>query len=101
MAKLRTDPDVAAREGFRTEIRVCRARLDMSQRGLADCMGEVPSVVSKLLAEPDRLSVERLRKIVRTLGPDPMVVLKLLGYSQRDLKAFANKNENGGNYGSE
>ncbi len=98
MARLRVEPEAAAREAFRTEIRVRRAVLDMNQRGLADCLGVVPSVMSKLLAEPDKISVERLRKIVKTLGPDPIVVLKLLGYSQKELKGLQ---MNGGNYESE
>lgn len=98
MARLRTDPEAAAREAFRKEIRIRRAELDIKQHELADQVGIVPSAMSKLIADPDKLSVERLRKIIKTLGPDPIIVLKLMGYSQKDLKAL---NMNGGNYESE
>lgn len=93
MARLRTEPETAAREAFRKEIRVRRAELDMNQRGLADSLGVVPSVMSKLLAEPDKISVERLRKIVKTLAPDPIVILKLLGYDNRELKRLTHNPE--------
>ena len=85
MAKLRTDPVVAARDGFQREIRVKRAELDMTQKLLGDRIGVCPSQMSKMLSDPDSIDVGKLRQIVAVLDPDPCVVLALLGYSSKAI----------------
>ena len=85
MARLRTDPAKAARDGFQREIRVKRAELDMTQKLLGDRIGVCPSQMSKMLADPDSIDVGRLRQIVAVLDPDPCVVLALLGYSSKAI----------------
>lgn len=94
MSKPRVDPEVAAREAFRKEVRVLRAELDMTQRELAGAIGVVPSVMSNLLANPDKISAGRLRKMVQTLRIDPLVMLAFLGYNQKEIrKQFTEKEE--------
>lgn len=85
MARLRTDPAKAARDGFQREIRVKRAELDMTQKLLGDRIGVCPSQMSKMLANPDSIDVGKLRQIVAVLEPDPCVVLALLGYSSKAI----------------
>lgn len=85
MARLRTDPAKAARDGFRREVRVRRAELDMTQKLLGDRIGVCPSQMSKMLANPDSIDVGKLRQIVAVLDPDPCVVLALLGYSPKAI----------------
>ena len=85
MARPRTDPAKAARDGFQREIRVRRAKLDMTQKLLGDRIGVCPSQMSKMLADPDSIDVGRLRQIVAVLEPDPCVVLALLGYSSKAI----------------
>lgn len=85
MARLRTDPAKAARDGFQKEIRVKRAELDMTQKLLGDRIGVCPSQMSKMLANPDSIDVGELRQIVAVLEPDPCVVLALLGYSSKAI----------------
>lgn len=92
MSRPRVNPEEAAREAFRREIRVLRAQCDMKQSALADVVGVVPSVMSNLLADPDKISVGRMRRIVGALKPDLMVMLTLLGYSKRDLKELQKEN---------
>ena len=77
-----------ARKDFQMEVRVQRARLDMTQRELSDQIGIAPSSMSELLADPDKLSVARLRGIIRALNMDPLTILHLLGFSDKALRAM-------------
>lgn len=72
--------EAEARDAFRMEVRLQRTRFGITQKELADRTGTDPSVMSRLMADPDRMSVERLRKIIRTLDINPEVVLAYLGY---------------------
>lgn len=69
------------------EVRVQRARLDMSQRELGNQVGISAPLMSELLADPDKLSVARLRGIIHALDMDPLPILRLLGFSEKDLRA--------------
>ena len=93
MSRPRIDPEAAAREDFRKEVRVQRAELDMTQRELATAIGVVPSVMSQLLSNPDKISMGRLRKMVAVLGINPMVVLAFLGYSQKEIRKYFTEKE--------
>ena len=89
MSKLRkTKEDMiqAAKESFQLEVKLQRVRFDMTQGELADQAGMDRSVLSRFLADPDRLRVEQLRNIIRVLDIEPEIILALLGYSQREIK---------------
>ena len=89
MSRPRMTPEMAveaARKDFQTEVKIQRVRCDMAQRELADQVGVVPSVMSNLLANPDKIGVGRLRTIIKVLSLDPIVILRLLGYSDKDIK---------------
>ncbi|MBQ7355383.1 MAG: helix-turn-helix transcriptional regulator [Clostridia bacterium] len=88
MPKLKGDPDEEALKGFQKAVRVALAEQEMHQKELAAEVGVEPSWMSRLLAEPGNLSADRLRKIVRALGLDPGVVLRFLGYGEREIKKF-------------
>ena len=72
--------DAAAKDAFRLEIKLQRVHYDMTQGELADQAGMDRSVMSRFLADPDKLSVGRLRKIIRALDLNPLTILALLGY---------------------
>lgn len=76
----RESREAAAKDAFRLEVKLQRTRYGMTQGELADCADTDRSVMSRLLAEPDKLSVGRLRKIIHTLEIDRNIVLALLGY---------------------
>ena len=76
----------AAKDAFRLEIKVQRVHYDMTQGELADVADMNRSVLSRCLADPDKLSVGRLRKIIQTLNIEPEIILALLGYSQKQIK---------------
>lgn len=85
MSRLRATPETA-KAAFVREVRIRRAHIDMTQRQLAEEVGVVPSVMSALLANPDKISAGRLRAIVQTLAPDPAIILEFLGYSPKDIR---------------
>lgn len=89
MSKLRkTKEDMiqAAKESFQLEVKLQRVRFDMTQGELADQAAMDRSVLSRFLADPDRLRVEQLRNIIRVLDIEPEIILALLGYSQKEIK---------------
>ncbi len=96
MSKLRkTKEDMiqAAKESFQLEVKLQRVRFDMTQGELADQVGMDRSVLSRFLADPDKLSVGRLRKIIQILDIEPEIILALLGYSQKQIRDLKCSNE--------
>ena len=89
MSRPRVDQVEKARADFRQEIRVKRAYLDLKQREIGDAMGLAPARTSVLLANPDEISIGRLRAINGLLDLDPVVVLAFVGFTPKDLKKSA------------
>lgn len=88
MPKLKTDPDVAAREALQTAVRVQLAQYGMYIYELGQAIGLSGNRCGELLAKPDSISLGRMRLIIRTLRLDPGVMLKFLGYDDREIKRF-------------
>lgn len=86
LRKTKVDMIQAAKESFQLEVKLQRVRFDMTQGELADQAGMDRSVLSRFLADPDRLRVEQLRNIIRVLDIEPEIILALLGYSQKEIK---------------
>ena len=76
----------AAKDAFRLEIKVQRVHYDMTQGELADEADMNRSVLSRCLADPDKLSVGRLRKIIHALDLNPLTILAVLGYDPRTIQ---------------
>lgn len=68
----------AAKDAFRIEVKVQRIHHDMTQGELAKYADVHPSVMCGLLADPDKISVGRLRKIIEALDLNPTTILNLL-----------------------
>lgn len=90
MSRPRATPETA-KKAFVHEIKMRRTDCDMTQGQLADAVGVVPSVMSNLLANPDKINAGRLRTIVQTLAPDPTIILAFLGYTSKDIKNLAER----------
>lgn len=78
----------AVREALRQEIRVRRAVLDMTQKDLAEQINMDPCVLSRFIREPDKLTAERLRGMVRVLGLSPGTMLAFLGFDAKAIQQF-------------
>lgn len=95
MSRPRMTPELAekkAREDFLMEVRIQRAKLDMSQKELGVQVGVSAPSMCELLADPDKISVARLRRIIRALDIDAAVILRLLGFDNRTVAALENGN---------
>lgn len=82
----------SAKKAFQLEVKLQRVRLDMAQGELADAIGMNRSVLSRSLANPDKLSVERLRRIGQTLDLNPLTILALLGYESKVIQSMLKDN---------
>ena len=90
MPRIRQLADKYAREDFTKEIRRKQGEMElMSIRSLAEATDIPPSTLGPKLREPDKLDVVDLRKIVKTLSPDPAVVLRLLGYETKTANKYS------------
>lgn len=89
MPRIRQKEMEYAEGDFRAEVRVRQGYCDlMSQQALADAAGIPRPTLRKRLLEPQTMTVEELRKLVGTLCPDPVAVLRLLGYNTKDIRRF-------------
>lgn len=93
MPRIRQLADKYAREDFSKEIRRKQGEMElMSVRALAEATNIPASTLGPKLKEPDKLDVVSLRKIVKTLYPDPATVLRLLGYETKEANKFVKEN---------
>lgn len=89
MGKIRGKEQQYAEDAFRREVRSRQGYYDlMSQQALADAADIPRPTLRKRLLEPAGMSVDELRRLVKVIKPAPAVVLSLLGYTSKDLKAL-------------
>lgn len=86
MPRIRQKADVYRNEDFRRDVQVRLAYLDLNQRDLAEYLGVSDATVSLLLRRPEKMPVERLRKIISYLQLEPAAVLKLLGFQTKEIR---------------
>lgn len=87
MPRIYQNAERYAKEDFMREIRVRQGYYDlMSQRALADATGIPRSTLWDKLRDPDKLEVADLRKLVKTIQPDPLILLALVGYDSKTIK---------------
>ena len=79
----------AAEDGF---IRELRARFAWhgitSATDIAGKIGVPKTTWCRKMREPDSMFARDIRKVVKTVKPDPSVVLEFLGYSRQDIKKW-------------
>lgn len=87
MPRIRQKSTVYAEEDFRTEIRKQQGTYNlMSVRSLA-VAADIPSTtLHDKIKDPGKFTVQDLRKLIATISPNPVAVLGLLGYSQKEIK---------------
>lgn len=96
MSRPKMTPELAAekaRKDFQMEVKLQRVRFDMSQRELSEVVGISAPQMSELLSDPDKLSVARLRCIVKALDMDPAIILRLLGFPDKAIRALGRELE--------
>lgn len=91
--KLEHQRQLAAVEDFRKEIR-CRciydgAPADGTTLHFALSAGISEASGYNYMKDPTKIRVKAMREVVKNLRPDIGVVLRLLGYTNQDIKAYA------------
>ena len=89
MSRPRMTPELAAemaRQNFQKAVKIQRFELNLTQKELGAMLGIEGPHTGKQLANPDKIPVGRLRKIIQILHLDPLIVLALLGYTEKDIK---------------
>jgi hypothetical protein len=77
--------DQTDKEQFVLELKLRRVACGMDQKDIGGLLNLSPARISGLMADPDSMTVGRLRKVIRTVLPDPIIVLAYLGYDQKTL----------------
>jgi len=52
-----------------------------------------PKTAFNMMENPDSIKMKNLRTIVKTIKPDPVILLKALGYTSQDIKKIGRQSE--------
>ena len=86
MPRIRQKADTYRNEDFRRDVLVQMAYLGLRQKDAARHLGVCNATVSELLHSPEKLTVDRLRKLIGFLKLRPETVLRLLGYQTKEIR---------------
>ena len=87
MPRIRQNAERDALRDFQAEINAQCGRYGYkSQRSLGDALGVCQATAGNYLKNPDYIQFRTLRAMVKLLRLDPMVILKALGYSSKDIQ---------------
>jgi len=64
-----------------------------TQAELGNALQISQPTAGKYLRNPDDMTFTTLRRLVKVLKPDPLIVLRALGYSSRDIKKLFEANK--------
>jgi hypothetical protein len=59
-----------------------------SQRALGEALGVCQATAGNYLRNPESIQLGTLRAMVKLLRLDPVIVLRVLGYSSKEIKRF-------------
>lgn len=89
MPRLRQNADRDSMRDFVSEINAQRGRFGLtSQRVFGKSIGIAQSTAGKYLKDPEAMPLSVLRSLVKTLKPDPIVLLKALGYTTKEIASL-------------
>ena len=89
MPNIRQYAERDAMRDFRSEVTAQCGRYGYkSQKSLGNALGVCQATAGKYLMNPDIIQIGTLRAMVKLLKLDPVVVLKALGYSNKDIQCI-------------
>lgn len=92
MPRIRQNAEKDAMKDFLGEVNAQCGRYGYkSQRSLGDALGVCQATARKYLITPEIITFGTLRAMVKLLRLDPVIVLKALGYTTKDIKNIAGK----------
>ena len=86
MPRIRQKAEVYRNEDFRRDVLSRLAYLGLKQHDLAEHLGMCDGSVSIMLRQPDKITIDLLRKIIDFLGLEPASILRLTGFSEKNIK---------------
>ena len=87
MPRIRQKEAEYRQNDFLAAIREGQAKADLMKVSSLSEASEIPySTMYSRLRDPDKLTAEEFRKLIRTIELDPVEVLKFLGYTTKDIK---------------
>ena len=92
MPRLRQNAERDAIRDFQSEVNAQCGRYGYkSQKSLGTALGVCQATAGSYLKNPDSIQIGTLRAMVKLLRLDPVIVLKALGYTTKDIKNIAGK----------
>lgn len=90
MPRIRQYADRDAMADFIGELNAQRARFGYdTQRSLAPVLGVCQATAGNYIRNPETIPFGVLRKLVKVLKPDPVLLLRAMGYNTQDIKKLA------------
>lgn len=87
MPRIRQNAERDAIRDFQSEVNAQCGRYGYkSQKSLGNALGVCQATAGNYLKNPDCIQFGTLRAMVKLLRLDPMVILKALGYSAKDIQ---------------
>lgn len=87
MPRIRQNEEKYAMNDFVAEINAQCGRYGYkSQKSLGNALGVCQATAGSYLKNPDGISIGMLRSMVKVLRLDPVVVLRAIGYSSKDIQ---------------
>lgn len=87
MPRLRQNHDRDSLKDFVDEVNAQCARFGYrSQKALGDALGVCQATAGNYLRKPESIPLGALRNLVKLLHPDPVLLLKALGYTMKDIQ---------------
>jgi len=87
MSRLRQNAEKDTMKDFIGEVNAQRGRFGYtSQKALGTALGVCQATAGNYLREPETISFGMLREMVKVLRLDPVVILRALGYSTKDIQ---------------
>lgn len=87
MPRIHQKADVYCNDGFRREVLSQLKYMGLLQHDLAEHLNLSDATISIMLRQPEKIPVERLRKIIAFLDLEPATVLRFVGFSERVIKS--------------
>lgn len=85
MPRIRQNADKYRNEDFAREISARLKYLGLQQHDLAEYLGVCDATVSTMLRHPEKMTAERMRKVIHFLQLDTTAVLLFCGFQKKQI----------------
>lgn len=86
MPRIRQKADIYRDDDFRREVLGQLKMRGLQQHDLAEHLNVCDGTISIMLRQPEKIPMERLRKIITFLDLEPAAVLRFAGYNTKAIR---------------